>query len=900
MVVSPAIVSPFLIVAQHASRSLRLHDSLMNNIWPQLEFLQPAWLLALGILPLVVWVFRWSLVDLPKRQMWASLVVRTIIIALLICALAEATLLSTTHRVFTVFAVDESLSVGVDGRTTAERFVKNATTGISSDRYAIIEFARSPRALEQLSADATATDEASNSSGNWKNGTNLQTAMELATAGIPAEFIPHIVLLTDGNENFGSVGAAISTSTVRVSVVPLTTRTQPELQVSDVLVPRQVAESSPFNIEVVVNANHDDEATIEIFQGEYRTRSERIKLSTGENRFTFSEEVDRPTQFTARITRGESAGADSRLFMDTLLDNNTASGLVYVTGKSRVLLIERIAESAQPLQWALTEEGIQVDVRPPQALPEVLTELQDYDVVMLSNIPANDLSTKKMDVLRAFVRDVGGGLIMLGGDESFGLGGYYKTIVEDVLPVSCDFEKEKENPGLAMVLVIDKSGSMGGQKLELAKDAASATVELLGDKDQIAVLAFDGKPHWVSRMMSASQKSSIIDKISGIELGGGTTLYPAMQEAFRTLQATTAKLKHVIILTDGHSTPGDFEGIARDMAAQRITVSTVGLGDVDENILRRIAEIGNGRNYLCTDATSVPQIFAKETITASQSALNEDPFLALVARATQVLEGVDLDEAPFLLGYVVTKSKPTSEVILVHPETHAPLLSWWRYGLGMSVAFTSDAKSRWAADWLAWDGYNKFWAQVVRHCLKKSDDRGLTFDIEHHGDVAQVVVDATDTNGLFLNEATTTLTVVGPSLEAQTLLIPQTAPGRYSRELPMASAGAWNLQVTQTVNNEIVHQQSRGFVVGYPEELRIRDTNEGFLRTIAKRTGGAYQPTPQSVFDPLPADSASRTLPLWPWLLGAAVLLFVVDVALRRLDLSSIFGSDVYRSDIRS
>ena len=835
--------------------------------------------------------------DLPRRQMLASLIVRSTIVTLLVMSLSGLILMTGTRETFVVFAVDESLSVGSTFRLEADDFVEAATEGRPNDQWAVLPFAAQPGEFRNSvnTVSGPPGDEMS------RLGTNLQSAIEVAVAGIPAEFVPHVILLSDGNETFGDATWAIAERRVRVSTVPLATRTEPELQVSAVNVPTQVAVDSPFNVEVVVDANHDDEVVVEVFRGDYLIHSERRKISEGENRFQFSQQIDRATQFTARIVRPDAAhGALPNIFNDTLLDNNSASGLVHTAGKPRVLLVERVAEAAQALEWALTEEGIQVDVRPPQAVPDVLAELQDYDVVMLSNIPANDLNVKQMDVLRAFVREVGGGLIMLGGDESFGLGGYYKTVVEDVLPVRSDFEKEKEKPGLAMVLVIDKSSSMGGQKLELAKDAARGTVELLGDKDQIGVIAFDGMPYWVSEMTSASQKSVVIDRISAIELGGGTTLYPAMAEAFRALRSTSAKLKHVIILTDGHSTPGDFEGIAQDMAAMRITVSSVGLGEVDEPLLRRIAEIGNGRAYFCTDATSVPQVFAKETITASKSAINEDPFLPLLVRATPVLDGINMDDAPFLLGYVVTQPKPTSEVILVHPETQDPVLSWWRYGLGMSVAFTSDARNRWAADWLSWEGFNKFWAQIVRFCLKKSDSQGMAIDIQQDGEVAHIVVDAVNASGQFLNQATTRLTIADPQLRTESMLLRQTAPGRYEADVKMSETGAWNVQVTQTVAGETIHQQSRGVVVGYPDELRLRNTNTALLTSLAELSGGDYQPDPRSVFTPLATESAVSVVPLWPWLLSLAAVLFVLDVALRRLELSSIFGSEVHRAAIRS
>jgi len=857
----------------------------MNHGWPQFELLRPEWLAATVVLPLLLWLYLRSLVDLSRRQMMASLTVRTVIVLLLVLALAGLTAVTSSRQVFVVFAVDESLSIGDEGRSKAEQYLMSATSDRSSDRFSVLPFA-------ETALDTPDHDERN----SWQSGTDLQAAIDMAVAGITPEYVPHVVLLSDGNQTIGDAMGTVSTRAGRISTVALESRTEPELQVSAVNVPAQVADGEPFVIEVVVDANHDDQAIVEVYRDDYRILAEGKSLVAGENRFQFPQQIDRPTQFTARLVSATAAGD----FQDHFLDNNEASGLVFTAGQPRVLLIERVAELARPLQWALKEEGIQVDVRPPAALTETLAVLQNYEVVMLSNIRAKDLSAKQIDVLRAFVSDIGGGFVMLGGDESFGLGGYYRTVVEEILPVRSDFEKEKQKPGLGMVLIIDKSGSMGGQKIELAKDAARGTVELLGNKDQIGVIAFDGSPYWVSPITSASQKAAVIDRIASIEAGGGTTLYPAMQEAFQALQGISAKLKHVIILTDGYSTPGDLEGITQDMAALRITVSTVGLGDVDQGLLERMADIGRGRSYFCTDANSVPQIFARETITASKSAINEEPFLPALARATPVLDGVPLDEAPFLLGYVVTRPRPTSEVILAHPETGDPVLSWWRYGLGMSVAFTSDAKSRWAADWLTWDGYNRFWAQVVRHCMRKSDTKGLTVDVRRMGHQTRVIVDTFDDSGAFLNDAATVLTVVDPELKSQSVDMSQTAPGRYEAEFATADSGTWNLQVTQSRAGQILHQQSRGLVIGYSDELRLKSTNVDLLQSIATATGGTFEPAANIVFEPTPTESAASTVPLWPWLVSLAAVLFVADVALRRLDLSRIFGTQTHRSSLRS
>ncbi len=593
-------------------------------------------------------------------------------------------------------------------------------------------------------------------------------------------------------------------------------------------------QGEPFNVEVVIDSNHDDEGDIEVYRGPLKVIGERKKIKKGENRFVFRQtiEADRLASFKVR----------TRNFQDKLLDNNDDFGLVYTTGKPRVLLIESDPKDARDLMYALEEHEIQVEVRPPQGMPDSLADLQNYECLILSNVPATSLTTRQMDLARTYVRDLGGGLIMLGGEQSFGLGGYYKTALEEILPVRSDFEKEKEKPSLAMILVIDKSGSMGGEKIELAKEAAKSAIELLGPNDKVGVIAFEGDVFWVSEVHPCTDKGFVLDRVSTIEAGGGTDMYPAMEEAYEALTKTVAKLKHVIILTDGISAPGDFEGITQQMAQARMTVSTVGIGEgYDQQLLEEIARIGNGRSYFTDDPSSVPQIFAKETVSASKSAINEQPFTPQVVRTTKALAGLDVDASPLLLGYVVTRLKPTSEPILAS-ENGDPLLTWWRYGLGMSVAFTSDAKSRWAAEWLAWPNYGKFWAQVVRHAMRKSESKGVVVQVDQKDRAASVTLDAIDPSGRFLNDAETVMTVIDDQNGKRTLEMAQTAPGRYRPRFPTPLTGAYHTEFSQKVGGQVVYQQSRGLAVGYPEELRLRPTNTDLLKSVARVSGGVFDP----------------------------------------------------------
>ena len=556
------------------------------------------------------------------------------------------------------------------------------------------------------------------------------------------------------------------------------------------------------------------------------------------------------------------------------------------SGRPHVLLTDSDLTQTDALRFALEEQSIRVDVRPAEGLPDSLAQLQNYDAVLLSNVPATAFTLRQMETLRSYVQDLGGGLLMLGGDQSFGLGGYADTPLEEILPVRTDFEKEQEKPSLALLLLIDRSGSMGGQKLELAKDAARAAVELLGPEDQIGVIAFDDQTYWVSELHAAADKPYVLDRIAKMVAGGGTNIYPAMREAHTSLQKAVARLKHLILLTDGISAPGDFAGITAELAAQRVTVSTVAVGQgADQQLLQQIARQGRGRYYYCDKPQSIPQVFAKETVTASKSALNETPFLPVQVRATPVLKSIDLQAAPVLLGYVVTRPKPTSEVILV-TETGEPLLAWWRYGLGMSLAFTSDASSRWAAEWLVWRDFPAFWAQCVRHTMRNEQQSGADIQLAQRGDDTLVQVDLQDAAGELRSAADVRLNLLRPAATAklEEFTLTQSAPGRYTARLSTPEQGAYLLDLTVREGAAPAQKYSRGLFVGYPDELQLKPTNDALLRRIATISGGQFNPRPEQVFQPL--GSASSVRPLWPYLLSAALLLLLLDVALRRIDLN--------------
>lgn len=840
------------------------------------EFTRPwmLWLL-LTLIPLL-WYFLRSLSDFPTWQKRLSLVARCIVLGLLVAALAGFTLLKPSQTQYVILGLDRSLSVDAEAKGVIDAFVADAKAAAGEHQLALMNIAGRPTTIASELSDLEMLTE------DELTQTNLAAAVETAAAAIPPGYIPKIVLLTDCRQTSGDILQAAASAKVPISMVPLPVRSDPEVQVADAKAPAEVRQGEPFYVEVTLASNHDDEGFIDVYRGDILVSEQEkpIKINAGETKFRFRQSIEGESQtdYAIRI----------RGFQDTLLDNNAASAIVFASGKPSILLVDSDLTETNHFRWALEEQDMTVQVRPVEGLPRSLTELQKFDCLVLSNVPATSMTLNQMEIIRTYVEALGGGLVMIGGDQSFGLGGYYKTTLEEILPVRSNFDKEKEKPSLAMVLVIDKSGSMGGEKMELAKDAAKGAAELLGPRDQLGVIAFDGAAYWVSELHSASDKGYIIDRISTIEASGGTSIYPGLADAYDALASATAKLKHVILLTDGHSSPGDFQGVANDMVASRITLSSVAVGaSADAVLLEELAQIGGGRFYMCDDPGSVPQIFAKETVEASKSAINELPFIPLLMRPTQVLTGIEIETAPFLLGYVMTRSKPTSEFILAS-EAGDPVLVWWRYGLGITVAFTSDAKSQWAAEWLTWPDFGKFWAQVIRNAMRKSDSKGVFVEVQRQPDSARVVVDSVDLAGQYINEADTQMTLIRPGLGKEQIQLQQTAPGRYEADISVPDRGAYHMELSQSRNDVPTFRQTRGMVVGYPDELRLGPPEEELMRRVAEISGGTFDPKAEEVF----ADTqrtAESVLPLWPWLLSAAVVLFLLDVALRRIDFSLWF-----------
>ncbi|MFB3787520.1 MAG: VWA domain-containing protein [bacterium] len=865
-----------------------------------LEFENPSLLFFLFALAGVALAARHTLVDNPRGQRILSFAVRALIMILLILSLAEALWLIRSQEVAILVLADVSESVPATAAAQLHDFLSQLEQRpLNPAKAGLVTFASAPRTLVPAGHHPRFPEKVERAKAEaGGNETSIEKALLYSWEQLPLDTVNRVVLFTDGNETSGDARRAAQRGAehgVAIYPIPYRADSRDEVLLEDLSLPVEVKKGESFSISVTAHATTDTTAAFTLFRNGFKSQEKEIALRTGANTLLF-QETNAGEGFISYTLR-------MRADKDFYVDNNVSSGIVRIEGEPHVLLLEKKERDSIFLARALEMDNIQTEVRDAQGMPGSLEELAAYDAVIFSDVPATAVSVRQMNLLRSYVEDLGGGFIMIGGEDSFGLGGYFRTSIENVLPVRMRSEKKKDTPGIAMMLVIDRSGSMSFEsKLEMAKEAAIATTELLGERDFIGLIAFDTYAYPIVEPQNNSNAMAITQLIEQIQIGGGTSMYPALEMAYEQLYASPAPLKHVIVLTDGQSMPGDFEGIVNQMAQDKITVSTVGIGrDVNFELLSDMAQWGKGRSYFTTDPADIPQIFTKETMQASKSSLIEEPFLPRVLVNHPVIRSIDWNQAPYLYGYVVTSPKATADVILM-TEAGDPLLASWRFGLGKCMAFMSDAKSLWAADWIPWPGYGRFWVQVVRDVLRSSQNQGTETRFVTRGGRMKMVIDNSNELGQFVNQLKTDVLLMRPDQSKTALRLPQTAPGRYETEFPADQTGSYLFVVKQKKSieggeEETVSDYTRGLTISYKPEYRHLSVNEEFLKSLAAVSGGKYNPTADELFQVSDEEQITIRTPLWPWLIMAALLLFLADVALRRLDLAGhgLFKSSTQR-----
>lgn len=897
----------------------------------RLGFDHPGYLWLLLALPILWWVGFKSLGALGPVRRWFSMFLRTVVWAAIVFALAGVQLVWVSDKVTAMYLLDQSESIPLAKRQVmldyVIRNVRRHRDRTREDRAGIVVFGRDASIeIPPFDDDIPALRRLESLRGR-SDATNLESALNLAQASMPEDTARRIVIVTDGNENLGQARKLIrrvADSGIGIDVVPVVLDAANEVLVEKIDLPNNIRKGQPFEARVVINNYTDDESTGPV-SGRLRVNQsvggedsllleETITVEPGKNVYPLRHQIEQPAAYIYTAEFIPSSDSD-----DGLHQNNKATAYTYVRGKGRVLMIE---DRARPGDFdlmleALRDANIEVVTQSSDQLFGSLAELQAYDAVILAGVPrvtgesADQISSftdEQIDMLVSNTQQLGAGLLMIGGPEAFGAGGWIGTKIEKAMPVDFKIKNTKIQAVGALGLIMHASEMAEGNHWQ--KVIAKAAIEQLGPADYGGVL------HWTMRGDSwlwggkngllevGPNRKAMLAAIGRMTPGDMPQFDPAMRMAVAGLARTPASVKHCVIISDGD--PSDpSPGVINSFKNNNITISTVAVashGLTESRRLQQIAQATGGKYYAVANGRALPRIFQREARRVSRPLVYEPEGGAVpeVIFPHAMLDGVDRVLPP-ISGFVLTQAKdsPLAQVLIQSPKPDSPenatILAVWTYGLGRTAVLTTDAGARWTADWTEWGGYDKFYSQLVRWMMRPTGDTGkFTINTQVRDGEVQVVVNALNKDDTFMNFMDMNASALDPDLKPIPLRMRQEAPGRYVGTFPGDRAGSYFVNV---VPGPGAAPLTTGVTVPYSEEFRVRETNLALIQMLASvqpRGGEAGHITPPLDLQPteelIDTNAFRGGLALarsirdaWPWFVLAGCCLFLGDVFVRRV-----------------
>jgi Ca-activated chloride channel family protein len=853
--------------------------------------------LALLLLPplvaLVVLLHLGSRRRLGAGRRRVALAVRIGLLSALVFALAGLQLVLPVDRLAVVFVVDLSDSIGTQGREETLAYVREALEAKQDEDVAGIVAFGGDALVERLPTELAEIDRIASTP--VTSATDIGAALRLAAALFPDDAQKRIVLLSDGNDTTGSGQSEAALAAARG--IQIETRLVGLGGRDEVLLERLAAPSTArlgesIQVTADITSTVGQPATARLFVNGELAKTLPVTLDVGPNRLSFTFTPKDPGFLRFRVVV-EAA-------RDTFNQNDRADANTIVKGEPRVLVVKGDEEVAAQLVAALQAERQNVDTVIPEALPSDLAGLADYDSVVLVDVPRLRLTDQALAALQVYVRDLGRGLVTVGGPRAYGAGGYSDTPLEETLPVDMGVRDREKQPDVALVVVIDKSGSMdachcnsfnggmgnggagiqGVKKTDIGKEAILRAAAALTAQDEFGVVAFDSSAHWVVKTGPLGGVTDLQSQLNAIVPDGQTNIFAGLDQAVESLKNATATRRHIILLTDGWSSSGQYDQILKDMKAAGITLSTVGAGGGANPFLQQLARNGGGRFYDAANPASIPDIFLKETQQVSGQQIVEEKFFPILTSSSPILRGIE-GGFPSLLGYNGTTAKAAAQTVLVTARDD-PLLAQWQYGLGRSVAWTSDSTGRWAKSWIGWAGFSTFFSQMVGWTFPGEESGGIEASFVDRGGRTYLRVESVNEDGSARDFYRTQVALVGPDLATSSVDLSQVAPGVYESPVTSLDSGAYAVRVTQTKAGAPSLGRTLGLVAPTPAEYRLLGANEPLMAAMRNATGGRELDLPAEtwVHD---LQSTSRFTDLWPLLLALALLLWPLDIALRRV-----------------
>jgi uncharacterized membrane protein len=871
-----------------------------------LDFADPAWLWALLIFLPILYLWKTSRVPATPIRRWGMLLLRSALVLAIIASLAGTRLVWFNNGICVVFVLDQSQSVPGAARDVVRERIGNEVQKMKKDdRFVIVEFGGdavlaslpSPKGAMPLPAKVDDTGR-----------TDIARALRLALASFPPDRQKRIVLFSDGNQNVGDAlreARIAAAKDVDVDVFMLAAQQGHEVMVEQIVVPPRVRKDANFVVRAIISSDTAQSAQLLLTRDGTPLDPMAVKLAVGTNVIDIPDQLSDGGYHEYQVTIVPDNAEN-----DTFATNNTAYGFTQVEAPGRILLIRGKPEVQTELYDALRSTGVPVDAGTVNNLPGSVKDFAKYDCVILDDVNAFRLAPEQMTELARWVKEFGGGLVLIGGDDSFGPGGYKGTPLEEVSPVEMDVKREKHLASLAIAVVSDKSGSMGMppkpnstlEKMDLANAGAVEVLKLLDPSDYAMIGVVDTEVKWMgdSRVvpMTASNKARISrDTLTVKAGGGGIYCETALIHAYELVNdpRVNTMAKHVIMfadLTDSEQQENCVQLATDNYQRHGVTTSVIGMGaqhDKDAAFQQAVAKAGHGRWAWTDDAMAIPRLFAKEAFLVSRKAYVENPKgITPTLYNSPLLEGLLSTGVPKIFGYVGTTLKPRASLDMHGQEADDPVLAHWEIGLGKCIAYTSDSTARWGRDWASWPGYAKFWSQAVRWVSRAGESNGLATSTVIDGADGKVIVDAASDSGKPLNDLQLKANIILPdsTSASEDVQLEQIGPGRYQGKFIASQRGTYLVSVADGKTSAPL--STGGGVLSYPPEYRDLQPNATLLHAISDATNGQYLSSLDNTFTSKP-DPVRTFWPLWGTLMIAVTCGLLADVAWRRLNVADWF-----------
>ena len=826
-----------------------------------MTFDRPIFFLLLFALP-ILWIWARK----KRGASYKSFALKTAIYTVLVTALAGPHAQLPVRHLAVTLVADTSASMPRESIAQSQAIMRELDGANSNADLRLITFAGDAQ-FHDVPSDPQKVAISDSDMPASGMETDLESAIDLALSSFPKQGARRILLVSDGNETHGDALAAA----LRARGEGVTVFTEPSggvsrlpVQLTGISAPGDVFSGERFTVSMEVESAQALSARLSISSGGREIAGKPVQLQAGSN----------ATELDARIVE---TGVDS---LDVSVDAGGSRQPLYsqaiAVRKPRVLYVAGQDGPSDPLLKTLDEA--QVDVQKADSFPVDPTNA-NWDAAVLDDYPSQPLSAEEGAAITNYV-SAGGGLIFVGGDRNARLAKEPQTPLEKLLPVRGDPNPAPEQP-TDLVLVLDKSLSMEGPKIAMVRQAARASVAGLRPIDKVGLIAFDKEFRWVVPLEAVSEATGIDAAIDSIEASGGTRIYPAMQAAYDAIQPEQATRKHIILLTDGMSPPGDLPTLEQDAATNHVTVSTIGVGDdVDSKFLQDIADATHGKSYFIEDPHKITEIVDDETKNLENTEIVEKPVHAVSVRPVEITDGIDFMHSPELLGFVKTKARTGAETIL-RTNTGEPLLVRWQFGLGRVAAFLSDSRPRWSAGWVSWKSYGTFWPQMIHDMSRR--DAVVRTGVRFGEDGAETTVMYDINEGPDKTAATMlkaigrlAVTVTAPDRMTHQVILHETAPNHYEASIAADQSGLYRV----AANGPATLLPPVGFVRA-PEELKSKGVNLPLLAEIARITGGTVNPTAAQLLDERGSEGLESE-PLWPYLLVLGILLDLIELAWRK------------------